>query len=109
MQKRRAELGGAQQRKDLQGEFVAGINRIQYNQGNGINAMAGGLSQHVCLPIRENLQTFMAWGHAGQIGWSRLRHASVGRAGIAGMAPMPWQVYGCGPQGHANSNSSAKQ
>ena len=23
------------------GEFVAGINRIQYNQGNGINALAG--------------------------------------------------------------------
>ena len=23
------------------GEFIAGINRIQYNQGNGINALAG--------------------------------------------------------------------
>ena len=25
-------------------EFVAGINRIQYNQGNGINALAGVLA-----------------------------------------------------------------
>ena len=23
------------------GEFIAGINRIQYNQGNGISALAG--------------------------------------------------------------------
>ena len=75
------------------GEFVAGINRIQYNQGNGINAMAGRLFRALLLPIRDNLQTFMAWGPVVHIGWSRLRHASVG-AGIAGMAPMPWQVYG---------------
>ncbi len=32
-------LGPAAER--FAGEFVAGINRIQYNQGNGINALAG--------------------------------------------------------------------
>ncbi len=42
-------------------EFVAGINRIQYNQGNGINAMAGRLPRALFLPIREILQTFTAW------------------------------------------------
>ncbi|CAL5225135.1 g7913 [Coccomyxa viridis] len=35
-------LGPAAER--FAGEFVAGINRIQYNQGNGINALAGMVS-----------------------------------------------------------------
>ena len=42
------KCGAAQQRigsgaaaQRFAGEFIAGINRIQYNQGNGINALAG--------------------------------------------------------------------
>jgi hypothetical protein len=41
LQERLGKSRGAQL---LAKEFAAGINRIQYNQGNGINALAGVLS-----------------------------------------------------------------
>ena len=49
------------------GEFVAGINRIQYNQGNGINDMAGRPSQDLFLPIRDARQTLWAEGPVMQM------------------------------------------
>ena len=71
------------------GEFVAGINRIQYNQGNGINAMAGGLSQDLCLPIRDPVQNF--WAKETSAATRDGRNGTDAMAGVWVRTPCPRQ------------------
>ena len=44
------------------GEFIAGINRIQYNQGNGISALAG-MPRNQSATICNHLITQLVAGH----------------------------------------------